>query len=81
MTRKALVDYTLSDGTFLPAGSFITCNAFAIHHDDTYYDDAREFRPFRFSDSREESFEEAVRHQLVSTSTDYLPFGHGRHAW
>ncbi|EJD07780.1 cytochrome P450 [Fomitiporia mediterranea MF3/22] len=80
MTRKALADYKLSDGTFLPKGSFVTCNAYSVHRNDGVYADASEFRPFRFSDHREESAEEATHHQLVSTSNEFLPFGHGRHA-
>ena len=81
MTRKALVDYTLSDGTFLPKGSFVSCNLLAIHRLESNYDDANEFKPFRFSEQREESTEEGLKHQFVSTGVDYLPFGHGRHAW
>ena len=81
MTRKVMVGYTLSDGTFLPKGSLISCNAYATHRLEENYDDANEFKPFRFSDQREESTEEGLKHQMVSTSNDYLPFGHGRHAW
>ncbi|EJC99419.1 cytochrome P450, partial [Fomitiporia mediterranea MF3/22] len=80
MTRKALVDYKLSDGTVLPKGSFVSCNALAMHRNDGVYADASEFRPFRFADLRDESAEEATRHQLVSTSNEFLTFGHRRHA-
>ncbi|KAL5483395.1 hypothetical protein ACEPAI_8626 [Sanghuangporus weigelae] len=80
MSRKAIVDMTLSDGTFLPAGTHIACNAFAVHNDDDNYEDAKEFRPFRFAEIRDGSAEEGTKHQFVSTSNEYLPFGHGRHA-
>lgn len=81
MSRKALVDYTLSDGTFLPAGTFVACNAISTHYDSANYEAPHEFRPFRFADVREESVEESTKHQMVATSNDYLSFGHGRHAW
>lgn len=73
-------DYTLVDGTFLPAGTFISCNALSQHLNDDIYENASEFRGFRFADLREEDGE-GTKHQFVSTATDYIPFGHGRHAW
>ncbi|KAI5118159.1 hypothetical protein M0805_005781 [Coniferiporia weirii] len=80
MTRKALVDYTLSDGTFLPAGTFVSCNALSLHYDDANYNNAHDFDGFRFANMREEREGEGTKHQMVSTSSEYLPFGHGRHA-
>ena len=81
MSRKAIVDMTLKDGTFLPAGTHIACNAFAVHSQNGNYEDAKKFRPLRFANMRDESAEEGTKHQFVSTSNEYLPFGHGRHAW
>lgn len=81
LNRKVLVDYTLGDGTFLPAGTFIASNLTATHTDNSLYPDADVFDGFRFSKMRDESAEEGVKHQMVNTSTDYLSFGHGRHAW
>ncbi|KAI5119873.1 hypothetical protein M0805_008544 [Coniferiporia weirii] len=80
MSRKALVDYTLSDGTFLPAGTLLACNSLAAHYDDAHYANAHEFDGFRFAKMREEGEGEGTKHQMVSTSMEYLPFGHGRHA-
>ena len=80
MLRKALVDTELSDGTFIPKGSFVSANMTTIHNDPEYYPAPDEFRPWRFSDMREKSAEEALKHQAVNTSTEFLPFGHGRHA-
>ena len=37
------------------------------------------FNPWRFSDIRDEEGE-GMKHQLVATATEYVPFGHGRHA-
>ncbi|TCD68632.1 hypothetical protein EIP91_010287 [Steccherinum ochraceum] len=79
MTRRALKDFTFSDGTFIPAGGFVSAAAMATHYDDAYYDHAHVFDPWRFSDMRGEDGE-GTKHQMVSTSKEYVPFGHGRHA-
>ncbi|KAH9918497.1 cytochrome P450 [Fomitopsis serialis] len=77
--RKALVDLRLAGGTVIPAGTLLCAAADATHCDDENYEDAGVFKPFRFSDmSAEES--ERIKHQFVSTSPEYVPFGHGKHA-
>lgn len=81
MDRKALVDYTLSDGTFLPKGSNVACNAVSVHREAANYSNPNEFDGFRFARVREEVAGESVKNQLVATSNEYLTFGHGRHAW
>ena len=99
MERKVLQDYTLSDGTFLPAGTHVACNGVATHYDENYYRDASKFDGFRFvkSDPEREGRDEVekvvegegkdakepanIRDRVVSTSLDFLTFGHGRHAW
>ncbi|KAI5118676.1 hypothetical protein M0805_003613 [Coniferiporia weirii] len=80
LNRKVLVDYTLSDGTFLPAGTFIACNADATHRDEAHYAHAAKFDGFRFAEMREGGADEGTKHQMVATGADYLSFGHGRHA-
>ncbi|KAI0732428.1 cytochrome P450 [Fomitopsis betulina] len=77
--RKAVVDIRLSDGTVIPAGTMVGAAADATHWDDDNYDDASIFNPFRFSDMREDE-SERIKHQFVSTSPEYVPFGHGKHA-
>ncbi|CDO73010.1 hypothetical protein BN946_scf185007.g64 [Trametes cinnabarina] len=79
LTRKALVDVTFPDGTFVPRGSIIMAAANATHHDDSVYADSEVFDPFRFSRMREADGE-GTKHQFVNTSLDYIPFGHGKHA-
>ena len=108
LLRKVLKDYTLSDGTFLPAGTHIACNSVSTHYDETFYPNAREFDGFRFvsksgssacpsssgreeekGKGEEEEEEEkndgremrSVKDRAVSTSSHFLTFGHGRHAW
>ena len=80
MTRKVLKDFMFSDGTFVPKGTTIIVAARAIHHDEEFYENADTFEPFRFVDLR--GLEgEGVKYQFASTTTEYLSFGHGRHAW
>jgi len=77
--RKAKVPYTLSDLTYLPKGTWVFSPASAIHHSEMNYKNPMEFDGFRFSRIREQPGFEA-KYQAVSTSEEYLPFGHGSHA-
>ncbi|KAH9837371.1 cytochrome P450 [Rhodofomes roseus] len=77
--RKAMIDIRLADGTVIPAGTLVGAAADATHWDDDNYDDAGVFNPFRFSDMRADE-SERIKHQFVSTSPEYVPFGHGKHA-
>lgn len=80
MSRKVLEDYTLSDGTFLPAGSLVFIASTAIHHDDEYYEDPYAFKPWRFSEMRQKEGQH-TKYQMVNTSNEFVSFGHGKHAW
>ncbi|KAG8219264.1 cytochrome P450 [Butyriboletus roseoflavus] len=79
LIRKAMKDFTFSDGTFVPKGTSIVAAARSIHYDEAFYENAHAFEPFRFADLREQDGED-VKHQFVSTTTEYLSFGHGRRA-
>lgn len=82
ISRVVLRDYTLLDGTFLPAGTYLMCNTGSIHHDEANYQNASGFEPFRFvgegPDSRVEEKEKA---NATSTSLKFLAFSHGKHSW
>lgn len=80
MTRKALKEYTFSDGTHVPKGAFISAVSLPRHSDNNVYPDGLSFKGFRFSDTREEEGQ-VTKNQMVATSVDYLSFGHGKHAW
>ena len=80
ITRKALKDFTFSDGTFIPKGTLIGVASRGLHHDEQFYESANVFKPFRFAGIREMDGE-GLKYQFVSTGLEYLPFGHGRHAW
>ena len=78
--RKAKKDVILSDGTHIPRGTLLAAAATPMHRDEALYDNAHAFDPFRFARQRQVEGEGA-RHQYVNTSADYVPFGHGKHAW
>lgn len=80
MNRKVVKDFTFSDGTVLPAGTSLAVASFATHHDEELYANPYEFDGFRFANLREEDGE-SIKHQMVTTNADYVPFGHGRHSW
>ncbi|EMD42273.1 hypothetical protein CERSUDRAFT_79864 [Gelatoporia subvermispora B] len=78
LSRLALQDLHLSDGTFVPAGIIVTAASTPTHTDDELYPDAARFDPFRFSRLRESG--DTMKHQYVSTTAEYMVFGHGKHA-
>ncbi|KAF5365279.1 hypothetical protein D9758_005352 [Tetrapyrgos nigripes] len=78
--REVLKDFTFSDGTTIPAGSRVAIASFALHHDERYYEDPYEFRPFRFADMRAQEGE-SIKHQMITPNPEYMFFGAGRHAW
>ncbi|KAJ4471699.1 cytochrome P450 [Lentinula edodes] len=79
--RKVAQDHTFSDGTFVPKDNFVNCPARAMHQDpEIYGENAREFDPFRWSTLREQEGQK-TKHQHTATSSMYIPFGHGTHAW
>ncbi|KAI0673798.1 cytochrome P450 [Trametes maxima] len=79
VTRKAIKDVTLHDGTIIPRGALVVAAAYPTHHDPAVYAEPEVFDPFRFARLREEDGE-GMRHQFVNTSVEYIPFGHGKHA-
>ncbi|KAK7695133.1 hypothetical protein QCA50_002323 [Cerrena zonata] len=77
--RKLLTEVTLSNGITLPASTYVTAPVSAIHHDGELYCDPEVFDPWRFYNLREVS-NSPNKYQYVTPSTDYLAFGHGKHA-
>lgn len=80
MTRVAMKDYTFSDGTFIPKGTFVSAAVTPMHNDEEYYADATVFNPWRFAELRDGEGE-SLKHQMASTNKEYLAFGHGKDAW
>jgi len=82
LARKALKDFKFSDGTFIPKGTLVAAASRSLHYDEHFYENPEVFEPFRFVHTCEEDGTgNGPKHQLVSTTTEYLAFGHGRHAW
>ncbi|KAH9975542.1 cytochrome P450 [Lactifluus volemus] len=80
MLRLALRPFTFSNGVTIPAGTLVALPASAVHRDEELYPNPEEFDGFRFSKLRESDGDSVTsRHQVVSTSTEHLAFGLGRH--
>jgi cytochrome P450 len=71
--------FTFSNGVTLPYGTYVNVAADALHHDDNVYANANKFDGFRFYDMCKTD-EDKVKYAFTSPSTEYLPFGMGRHA-
>ena len=69
-------DYIFSDGTFIPKGTLIGVANRSLHYEKKFYENPSVFQPFRFAETQDE-----IKSRLVSTSAEYLEFGHGKHAW
>ncbi|KAF8463187.1 cytochrome P450 [Russula ochroleuca] len=78
--RLALRPFTFSNGVTVPAGTLVSFPASAIHTDERIYPNADKFDGFRFAKLRESERDTMIsRHQAVSTSSEHLAFGLGRH--
>ncbi|KAJ7937288.1 cytochrome P450 [Mycena leptocephala] len=88
MPRKVLAKhgFTFSDGTTIPYGAFLSVSSIPVHYDPANYDCPTVFDGFRFSRMRDERARQGdseggiFNRHMVTTSTDHLVFGHGRHA-
>ncbi|KAJ7203642.1 cytochrome P450 [Mycena pura] len=88
--------FAFSDGTHIPHGAIVGVPMIAVHRDPAFHPDPDRFDGFRFSRMREDvaraghndievgSEEKTTSgmftRQMVSTTTDHIIFGHGRHA-
>ena len=81
LTRKAMKDFTFSDGTFIPKGTLVSAASRAAHFDEDNYDNADVFDPWRFAKMEKDSASDALRNQFVNTHPEFLTFGLGKHAW
>ncbi|KAK4899753.1 hypothetical protein LTR27_003019 [Elasticomyces elasticus] len=67
----------LPNGTRLPYGVYVGLSA-ESHMDGDYYDNPKEFRPWRFvPDAQKPS---TTPKKMATTSPEFLTFGHGRHS-
>lgn len=78
--RKVLSDITLSDGTYLPKGTYVELPSHTIQMDPSIIPDPEKFDGFRFYKKRQSGAEESHGNQFVTVSKESLNFGYGRHA-
>lgn len=86
----------VEEGWTAPYGSHISVNNMDRHHDSDIYPDPNQYDAFRFSrpreafqatnagnvgDEKKAEFLKLQNTSFTSTSENFLPFGHGRHAW
>ncbi|KAI6040413.1 cytochrome P450 [Pisolithus marmoratus] len=76
--RKAMKDLTLSDGTFIPKGTYLFVPTYTVHRDSAVYENPDAFDPFRFTRHHTDR-DEDISHQMLAMNQDYLPFGYGKH--
>ncbi|GJE88287.1 cytochrome P450 [Phanerochaete sordida] len=79
LQRKAMKDFTFSDGTFIPKGSHVATSPAATHLHIAYYADPLTFDPWRFVGADDAAASEGTS-RFATTSPEYLLFGYGRHA-
>jgi cytochrome P450 len=80
--RLAMRPFTFSNGVTIPANTLVAIPANAIHTDERIYPNPDEFDGFRFAKLRESEGDTMMSsHQTISTSSEHLAFGLGRHTW
>ena len=79
--RLPLRPFTFSNGVTVPAGTLVAAPLIAIHTDGENYPNPDKFDGFRFAKLREHDGAAVSGQQSTSTSTEFLTFGYGRHAW
>jgi len=70
-------------GVHIRKGNIVAVPGKNIAKDETFYPDANTYRPFRFAEKRRvENIEYVKRASRAAstTSAEFLPFGHGKHA-
>ncbi|KAF5349477.1 hypothetical protein D9756_008934 [Leucocoprinus leucothites] len=81
MLRKAKKDWTLSNGTVIPAGAFVGIASHPMHQEESSFPEPNTFKGFRFSELRDgDGGLDSIKHQMVALTLDTVVFGHGRHA-
>lgn len=78
LVRKAMTDVTLSDGTFIPIGTFVVGAARHVHLKEESYASPNVFNPWRFV---QEDGADSSAQSLSTPRGDYLTFGLGKYAW
>lgn len=72
------------EGWHVPFGSYFMINQIGVHHDGDIYGDPNGYDAFRYARQREAAVQaghSASPFGMITTTEQYLAFGHGRHAW
>jgi len=83
LQRCALVDYTFSDGTTVPAGTLVAVPSSSVHLDADIYEDPLKFDGFRFVKMKARAGldgDSDKKFDIVTSSAEFVAFGQGRHA-
>lgn len=75
-----MAPHTFSDGTTVPAGTFLGAPTTATHTDPSNYPDPSDFDPARFLEAAEDTGEKRTPQQFTATNPSWIAFGHGRSA-
>ncbi|KAJ3513627.1 hypothetical protein NMY22_g14982 [Coprinellus aureogranulatus] len=79
LVRKAVKDFTFSNGLTIPAGYTVGCISRAMQRDDYYYESAEQFDGFRFVKTDGES-KKSVVSGMTNPDPNFMLFGSsGRH--
>jgi cytochrome P450 len=70
---------TLPSGQRLPKGTNVGVHQYPVHHDEDIYTEHWKFDPMRFCTLGDDGKFQGPR--LETTSTSFMGFSHGRHAW
>ncbi|KAF5356406.1 hypothetical protein D9758_009489 [Tetrapyrgos nigripes] len=79
LLRKAMQDFTFSNGMTVPRGTYLSVATGPMLRDNTIFPDPEEFKPFRFAEKREKEGV-SYKHQLVTPTSEWVLFGQGKHA-
>ncbi|KIL61860.1 hypothetical protein M378DRAFT_13203 [Amanita muscaria Koide BX008] len=79
MQRKAMKDFTFSNGVTVPAGNTVAVATTPTHTDSEFYPHPETFDGFRFEKMRDEEGM-GHKHQFISLDVNYVLFGGGRRA-
>lgn len=81
---------TTPDGLHIRCGAYVGVSAVGIHNDEQYYPNSATYDAFRYIRQREsigtsepggdDDYLKKANLSMVSTSTEFQSFGHGRHA-
>jgi cytochrome P450 len=69
----------LPDGQHAPRGSWLAISVPNVHNDERFYQEAAEYRPFRFVIPDKQEGKPDI--PLFKVEDSFLGFGHGRTAW